>query len=331
MRKTYFVHALRLAGLAAFASLIACSSGGPLCGNCTVPGFNPAPSATAIGAVVLPPVVVASPAVVPTPPVPTPPPQVLSCNQGAGSIALGPALAPFALLAGSTVTNTGNTIVTYAAQAVTAPNAYFSSGTNDNLIGVSPGTAVTGFYPPGTDTGGTNAIYAAGYNTNATIPAAAQNELIAAYNSAAGMAATATFLGGQDLSQASVPGHPTGTLPPGVYASPSTLSIMAGNLTLDGGGNPQSVFVFQVGSGLTTTFNGSNSGNVILTNGASACNIFWQIGSSAALGGQSFYGNVLALSSITLTSSTAFSGRALARNGAVTISTASLVTNPGGQ
>jgi len=70
-------------------------------------------------------------------------------------------------LAGSTITNVGNTLVTYAPGAVTG-------GTNDDLIGVSPGTAVTGFYPPGTDTDGPNAIYAAGYNPNAAVPAAAQ-------------------------------------------------------------------------------------------------------------------------------------------------------------
>jgi hypothetical protein len=106
---------------------------------------------------------------------------------------------------------------------------------------------------------------------------------------------------------------------------------MAGNLTLNGLGNPQSVFIFQVGSSLTTTLNALVSGNVILTNGASACNVYWQIGTSATLGGATFYGNVLANASVTLVSSGAFTGRALARSGAVTISAATLVTNPGGQ
>jgi hypothetical protein len=112
---------------------------------------------------------------------------------------------------------------------------------------------------------------------------------------------------------------------------------MSGNLTLDGGGNPQSVFIFQVGSALTTTLNGSAGGNVILTNGASACNIYWQIGSSATLGGQTFFGNIFAFSSITINAST-FTGRALAGGaslgtGAVTIPLAggSLIINPGGQ
>jgi hypothetical protein len=109
------------------------------------------------------------------------------------------------------------------------------------------------------------------------------------------------------------------------------MGIVAGNLTLDGGGNPQSVFVFQVGSALNTVLNGGAGGNVILTGGASACNVYWQVGSSATLGGATFFGNVLALASVTLTTSTQFTGRALAGTGAVTISTASLITNPGGK
>jgi hypothetical protein len=276
----------------------------------TLPGATPTP------------VVVVPPGVVP--PAPTPPPATLSCSQSATAAALGAALTPFAILAGSAVTNTGLTVVTYASGASTA-------GVNDDLVGVSPATAVGGFYPAGTDADGPNAIYGAGYNTNAAVPIAAQAALTTAYNTFAGMAATTSFPAGQDLSQAAVPGYPTGTLPPGVYASPSTLGILAGNLTLNGGGNPQSVFVFQAASTLTTTLNGGAGGNVILTNGASACNIYWQVGSSATLGGASFYGNVLALTSVSLTSSTQFTGRALARNGAVSIATATLVTNPGGK
>jgi hypothetical protein len=268
------------------------------------------------------------PGVTPTPhPTPTAtatPVGSTACSQGAGSIPLGPALAPFALLAGSTITNVGLTNVTYATGAVTA-------GVNDDLIGVSPGTAITGFYPPGTDTDGPNAIYGAGYNANAAVPLAAQTALITAYNMVAAKPAGVTFPGGQDLSQASVSGHPTGTLPPGVYSSPSSLSIANGNLTLDGGGNAQSVFVFQMGSMLTTTLNGGASGNVILTGGANACNIYWQVGSSATLGGAAFYGNVLAQTAITVNATT-FTGRALAEGAAVSIPVAggSLITNPGG-
>ncbi|MBD5634198.1 MAG: DUF3494 domain-containing protein [Candidatus Eremiobacteraeota bacterium] len=266
--------------------------------------------------------------VVPTPtPTPTATPVPLSCNQGGATIPLGPSLAPFAVLAGSAVTNVGNTIVTFTTGAVTG-------GVDDDLIGVWPGTAVTGFYPPGTDTDGTTAIYAAGFNPNTAVPQTAQGALTTAYNTVAGRATSATVAG--DLSQASVPGHPTGTLPPGVYKSTSSLSIAAGNLTLDGGGNPQSVFIFQMASTLTTTSIGGTSGNVVLVNGASACNVYWQVGSSATLGGATFYGNVLAFASITINAPT-FTGRALAGgsalgNGAVSIPVAggSLITNPGG-
>ena len=203
---------------------------------------------------------------------------------------------------------------------------------NDDLVGVSPGTAVTGFYPPGTVTDGPNAIYAVGYNGNAAVPLAAENALTTAYTTAMGKPATTTFPGGTDLATASVPGHPTGTLPPGVYHSASTLAIAAGNLTLDGGGNAQSVFIFQMGSGLTTTLGGGATGNVILTNGATACNIYWQVGSSAVLGGATFYGNVLANQSVTINATT-FGGRALASVAAVSIPVAggSQITNPGGQ
>jgi hypothetical protein len=312
-------HVRQTAAVVALAFLSACSGSG--CGSCTVPAFNAA-------------VPTPSPGATPTPvgatPSPTPPVVTLSCSQGAGSIPLGAALAPFAVLAGSAVSNVGNTLVTFAPGATTG-------AFNDDLVGVWPGTAVTGFYPPGTVTDGTNAIYAAGFNTNTAVPQAAQGALTTAYNTAAGRAPTATFVAPVDLSQVSVPGHPVGTLPPGVYKSPSTLAIAAGNLTLDGGGNAQSVFIFQAGSTLTTTLNGGTSGNVILTNGASPCNVYWQVGSSATLGGATFYGNVFAFSSITLNAST-FTGRALAGGsalgtGAVSIPVAggSLITNPGGQ
>lgn len=246
-----------------------------------------------------------------------------SCHQDSSAIVLGAALRPFAVLAGSTITNVGHTLVTYA------PGVVYR-GIDGDLIGVSPGTAVTGFYPPGKDTDGTKAIYAAGYNQDRGVPRRAKGALTTAYNTAAGRPATHTVAG--DLSQVKLPGYPTGTLPAGVYKSGSTLSIKAGNLTLDGGNKPQSVFIFQVKSAFKTTFNGKTSGNVMLIKGANPCNIYWQVGSSATLGGATFYGNVLAYSSITV-NATAFTGRALARAGAVSIPVAggSLITNPGGK
>jgi ice-binding like protein len=280
-------HVQRFAAVATILSLAACSG----CGNCTVPPF------------------VGPPGLGP----------VTQCNQGANAIPLGPALAPFAVLAGSAVSNVGNTLVTFAPGAVTG-------STNDDLVGVWPGTSVTGFYPPGTVTDGMNAIYAAGFNNNPAVPMAAQGGLTTAYNTAASRPMTASVagdLGGQILG-------------PGVYKSTSTLAIMNGNLTLDGGGNPQSVFIFQMVSSLTTVLNGTAGGNVILINGANACNIYWQVGSSATLGGATFFGNIFAFSSITINAST-FTGRALAGGsalgtGAVSIPVAggSLITNPGG-
>jgi hypothetical protein len=102
-----------------------------------------------------------------------------------------------------------------------------------------------------------------------------------------------------------------------VYAGPSKGALgLTGKLTLDGAGDPNSVFIFQTNSTLIT---GSGS-TVTLINGAQECNVFWQVGSSATLGtGSTFVGNILALTSITVNSSVTVHGRALARNGGVTL------------
>jgi type VI secretion system secreted protein VgrG len=193
----------------------------------------------------------------------------------------------FTALAGSTVTNTGPTIV-------------------NGDVGVSPGSAVTGF-PPGSVVGG--AIHAADG------PAAlAQGDLTTAYNDAAGRATpviVAGDLGGQ-------------TLPAGLYKSTSSLGI-TGVVTLDGGGNPNSVFIFQIASALTT----ASGSQVVLIGGANAANIFWQVGSSATLGTNSiFNGTILAQASVTIATGAALDGRALARTGAVTLDS-NLAVNPG--
>ncbi|ADB51561.1 ice-binding family protein [Conexibacter woesei] len=166
---------------------------------------------------------------------------------------------------------------------------------NGNL-GVSPGTAVIGF-PPGTVNGTIHAADA--------VAGQAQSDLTTAYDDAAGR-----------TPPAAVPADLTGhTLTPGVYRSASALAL-TGQLTLDAQGDPSAVFVFQAGSTLIT---GSGS-HVSLVNGAQPCNVFWQVGSSATLGTTSvFAGNILALTSITLTDGVTLHGRALARNGAVTL------------
>ena len=98
---------------------------------------------------------------------------------------------------------------------------------------------------------------------------------------------------------------------------------MTGVLTLDGGGDPNAVFVFQAGSSLIT------AGDIVLINGAQAKNVYFQVGSSATLGTASkFQGNILALTSISLIDNATLNGRALARNGAVSLTTGNTITLP---
>jgi hypothetical protein len=145
------------------------------------------------------------------------------------------------------------------------------------------------------------------------VAAQAQADLVAAYNSASGQTGAVTVSG--DLGGR--------TLAPGVYNSASSLGL-TGTLTLDGQGNPDAVFIFQIGSALTT----ASASNVNLINGAQACNVFWQVASSATLGTNSnFTGTLLAMQSITATTGTVVNGRMLARNGAVTLDINS-VTRP---
>ena len=262
----------------------------------------------------------------PRAPAPTPLP-LAACSQGGpATIAFGLA-APFALLGAGGITNSGTMFVTYATGAGPSTNVY---GTfNDDLIGAYPTTTVTGI-TGGNTAGGATAIYATGYNSNTAFLTGAQTAVTAAYN--AGQCREAptapTFGGGYDLSQVPV-GYsgvpncgPTGTavcglgvLGAGVYKSASSMSITAGPLTLDGGGNPQSVFIFQIGSSLTMAAPG---GNLILVNGANACNIYWADYSGATLGGvavgANFFGNILApTGAISITTAiNGFGGRALA-------------------
>lgn len=170
-------------------------------------------------------------------------------------------------------------------------------------IGLSPGTVVSGF-PPGLVLGGT-------IHATDGVALQAKADLKTAYDDAAGRSSTATI-------SADLAGR---TLMPGVYTSASSLGL-SGDLTLDAQGDPAAVFVFQAGSTLTA---GSGS-RVLFIGGAQPCNVFWQVGSSASIGsGSAFAGNILALTSITLTTGATLNGRALARNGAVTLDT-NLVT-----
>ena len=104
------------------------------------------------------------------------------------------------------------------------------------------------------------------------------------------------------------------TLGPGIYYDSSSFGITVSPLTLNGGGDPNAVFIFHAGSTLTT------SANISLTNSAQAANVFWLVGTSATIGGTSFSGSVLALADLTLGAGVTVNGRLLAPNGAVTLS-----------
>jgi|ERR1700674_831333 len=200
-------------------------------------------------------------------------------------------LSSFAVLGGSTVTNT-NTPTTV----------------NGNL-GVSPGSAVTGF-PPGIVTGGT--IHAAD-----AVAAQAQTDLTTTYNNLANQSCN-TDLTGQDLGGK--------TLTPGVYCF-STSAQLTGTLTLNAQGDPNALFIFKIGSTLTT----ASASSVLLINGGSPCDVFWQLGSSATLGtGTALLGSIVALTSITLNTGASVSGRVLARNGAVTLDNSHVAVCSGG-
>ncbi len=165
-------------------------------------------------------------------------------------------------------------------------------------LGLSPGSSVTGF-PPGIIVG----------TKHVDDPASllAKLDLTVAYNNAAG----------RTLGPVSVAGNIGGmTLPPGLYKSTSGLAVSSGDLTLDAKGNANAVWIFQMASTLTTTA----GRKVILSGGAKAANVYWQVGTSATLGTTSvFKGTIMADQSITLNTGASLEGRAFARIGAVTL------------
>jgi hypothetical protein len=166
-------------------------------------------------------------------------------------------------------------------------------------VGVFPGAALVGI-PAGT------VVHAAD-----PVAALAQADTTVAYNRLAGLPC-GTTLTARDLGGM--------TLAPGVYCFTSS-AMLTGTLFLDGRGQTDPLFIFQIGSTLVI----SNVAAVVMTNGARSCGVYWQTGSSATVGiGSRFAGNILALGSVTLTTGVALAGRALARNGGVTLDTNSV-------
>jgi hypothetical protein len=170
-------------------------------------------------------------------------------------------------------------------------------------LGLAPGSSVTG---------APNALGTT--HIDDAVAVGAQNDLVTAYNAAAGQPASASA--GTDLSGQS--------FTPGVYNASSSLLFSAGSVTLNAQGNPNAVFIFQVGSSITT----GSATSVLLTNGAQACNVFWQVGASVTLGSNStFAGTVMAYTTITAGTGATLNGRLLARNGAVNLNTNTITTS----
>jgi hypothetical protein len=187
---------------------------------------------------------------------------------------------PFVVLGGSTDTNEGSSVL-------------------NGDLGLSPGTSLTGF---------NEAVVNGATHENDAVAAQAQSDLTTAYNVAAGQPIspgndlTGTNLGNQKLTA-------------GAYGFSSSAQL-TGQLTLDAQGNPNAQFVFVIGSTLTT----ASASSVVLVNGASPCNVYWKVGSSATLGSTtSFEGNLMSLASISVDNGATVLGRLLAREGAVTL------------
>lgn len=188
----------------------------------------------------------------------------------------------FAVLAGSTITNTGTTTI---------------NGDVGGDVGLFPGSVFTGQ---------SSASISGVVHIADTVAIKAKNDLVTAYDDANGrtpVTRIATELGGT-------------TLTPGVYDSADGTFQITGTLTLDAQGDPDGVFIFKTASTLIT----ASTSNVNLINSARFCRTFWAVGSSATLGTNSnFVGHILAMTSITANTGASVQGQLLARNGAVTL------------
>ena len=204
------------------------------------------------------------------------------------------AAVPAAAQAAPVDLGTAKPFVVLGGQAVTNTGASVLNGD----LGVAPGTALSGFGSPAVVNGATH--------NNDAVAGQAQSDLTTAYNVAAAQPSPAA-LTGQDLGNK--------VLQAGAYRFTSSAQL-TGALTLDAAGDPNAQFVFMIGSTLTT----ASASSVRLINGASPCNVFWQVGSSATLGSTTaFQGNLMALTSISLNNGATVQGRVLARNGQVSL------------
>jgi hypothetical protein len=192
--------------------------------------------------------------------------------------------ASFSVLGGSTITNTGQT-------------------TMFGDLGLAPGSSVTGA-----------PVVLGEEHVDDAVANEAKSALTTAATTAANEASNGSA--GEDLA-----GH---AFLPGVYTASSSLLLSSGSVTLNAQGDPNAVFIFQIGSTLTT---GSNT-SVSLVNGAQACNVFWQVGSSATLGtGTHFVGTIMAADSITANTGATIHGRLLAQTAAVTLENNTITTS----
>jgi hypothetical protein len=224
-----------------------------------------------------------------------------------GSIALTASMVVFAAAQTTFAAPSPVGLETAEAFAVLAGETITNTGptTITGDVGLHPGSSVTGF---------ASVTLNGAQHVADGVALQAKNDLVTAYNDAAGRTpptTVATELGGQNLKA-------------GVYNSAAGTLGLTGTLTLDAEGNSAAVFIFQAASTLIT----APGSGVSLVNGASACNVIWQVGSSATLDtSTSFKGTILALTSIALETGATLEGRAFARNGAVTLDT-NVITRP---
>ena len=210
-----------------------------------------------------------------------------------------------ALTGGLVAALTGTAVAATPVPLGTADSFVVLAGSGITNTGPTTLNGDLGSFPTTTITG-TSTLTVNGTNHGGDgVTQQAKTDLTTAYINAAGQTPSTPIAG--DLGGK--------TLVAGVYNSASSIGL-TGALTLDGAGNPNAVFIFQAGSSLTT----ASGSSVVLINGAQPCNVFWQVDSSATIGtGSQFVGSILALTSITVTTGATIEGRALARNGAVSL------------